>query len=242
MTTDIGDELKALILAHIDRHPRSQQIEIGPSEVGTECGRKLAYKLAGVRAVNDPGAPWFPTIGTAVHTWLEEALHADNTEQRENRYWTETVVRVGDINGRPVIGHCDVYDRETGTVVDWKIVGTKQLTKYKSKGPGRQYRAQAHLYGRGFQTLGLPVESVGIYFLPRADQFEKGYFWSEPYDEQIAIDALARAEAIVTLIDAAGVEALALIPTGDDYCTFCPYWLPASTELTQACPGHKAAG
>lgn len=239
-TEAIGDELSAVILAHIERHPRSLQVELGPSEIGTECARKLAYKVAGVAPVNDSGAPWFPTIGTAVHTWLEGALHADNVEHRTNRYWTETTVRVGEINGQPVIGHADVYDRETGTVVDWKIIGTRQLAKYKADGPGRQYRSQAQLYGRGFVALGMPVNTVGIYFLPRADLFDRGFFWSERYDEQVALDALTRAEAIVKLVAACGVKAIGMVPTADDYCRFCPHWLPASTELEQACPGHVA--
>src|SRR6202007_2411815 len=86
--------------------------------------------------------------------------------------------------------------RVTGTVVDWKSVGPTQLTKYKAKGPGGQYRAQAHLYGRGWARRGQDVRHVAVMFLPRNGELREAYFWSEPYDEQVAIQALQRLEGI----------------------------------------------
>lgn len=55
----------------IANHPRSLQRAIGPSEVGIECDRRLAYKLLG-HPERDGGDGWLPTVGTGVHSWLEE--------------------------------------------------------------------------------------------------------------------------------------------------------------------------
>ena len=52
--------------------PRSQQVYIGPSEVGQECTRKLAYKLLDWEKVNETGGGnWAAQIGSAIHSHLE---------------------------------------------------------------------------------------------------------------------------------------------------------------------------
>ena len=41
------DELRDVVRAHESSRPRSKQRAIGPSEAGTTCSRRLAYRLAG---------------------------------------------------------------------------------------------------------------------------------------------------------------------------------------------------
>lgn len=116
----------AVIHDAILNHPRSLQTAIGPSEIGTPCDRKIAYKL--LRHPERPQPPaWLPTIGTGVHSWLEDAF--DQGAYREllasggdqERWLTETRVTVGYIPGMGFLeGSCDLYDRYTGTVVDHK--------------------------------------------------------------------------------------------------------------------------
>jgi hypothetical protein len=239
----VRDELLWAITDAITNHPRSQQIRIGPSEIGIPCARRIGYKLLNAPEVNDRGVPWKPTIGTAVHTWLEEVFTGlgDKTGAA-GRYLLEQTVDVGEVGGEAITGHCDLFDTWSGTVVDWKCVGGTQLAKYKANGPGEQYRIQAHLYGRGWQRAGKPVQNVAVMFLPRDRELNMAHFWHEPYDEQIAIKALDRVEAITTLTSAAGTAALPLLPTADAWCRYCPHFKAGSTDLAGAgCPGDPKA-
>ena len=232
----VKPELTHFITTAINNHPRSQQIQIGPSEIGTPCRRRLGYKLLNTPEVNtDRGAAWKPTVGTAVHTWLQTALQSINDGLTYDRFYLEERVTVGQVNGQDI----DVYDRVICWVLDWKIVGDKALRRYRIDGPGEQYRAQAHLYGRGFVAKGQPVDQVAIVFLPQNGELRDMHVWHEPYDEQVALDALNRAEAITKLTSSLGTAALPLLPTADAYCDYCPYKLPAATDLTEACPGHQ---
>jgi hypothetical protein len=234
-------ELLDIITRAIDDHPRSQQVELGPSEIGHTCARRIGYAMLG--HPEKPGEPnWKATVGTAVHAWLEEQMLGDNRTRSDQptRWLTEMTVVVGELGGVPISGHCDLFDRVTGTVVDWKCVGPTQLKRYKSKGPGEQYRRQAHLYGRGWVQRGQAVEHVGVMFLPRDGALRDAYYWHEPYDEQVAIDTLQRAEGIVQATRALGPAALAILPTADAFCSMCPFYKARSTDLSQGCPGDPA--
>lgn len=223
--------------------PRSQQKRIGPSEIGNPCARRIGYKLAGVAPVNGGRVPWKPTVGTAIHAWLEEVFKRTNKFLADDgpRFLLETRVTTGQICGEDIDGSCDLYDRITATVIDWKTVGSEALRKYKKNGPGDQYRIQAHLYGRGWENRGRPVDTVAIVFLPRDRELSESHFWHEPYDEGIAVKALDRVEGITKLINTMGPAALPLLPTADVWCRFCPYLspLPHATDIAEACPGHS---
>lgn len=234
----IAQELLHVITSAIDNHPRSLQKAIGPSEVGHPCARRIGYKLADVEESNTVGdTPWLPTIGTSVHAWLEDRFGVANDGLDAMRWLTELRVDVGDINGVPVTGSCDLYDRVTATVIDWKIVGPTTLRKYKGSGPGSQYRSQIHLYGRGLARRGLPVDRVMIAFLPRNGELKDAYFWHEPYDPQVAMEALRRADGIALALSVAGPAVLAQLEAVEAYCTRCPWFRPGAADLTVACPG-----
>jgi hypothetical protein len=205
--------------------------------MGHPCARRIAHKLAGTPPVNTETS-WRPTVGTAVHTWLERTFAASNQKLGETRWLIETTVEVGQVGEDHVTGSCDIYDRITALSNDWKIVGPNSLKKYRTQGPGQQYRTQGHLYGYGWTRRGLPVDTVAITFLPSNGELADAVFWHEPYDEQVALDAITRVDAIAGLVKAAGPLAPAALPTTDAWCTRCPYYLPAATELTEACPGH----
>jgi len=222
------DAYMAQITEAITNHPRSLQKQIGPSEVGMDCLRRLAYKL--LDHEERPQAPnWKATVGTAVHAWLEDVF-------------TETRVDVGEVPGiGHITGSCDLYDRVTGTVLDHKCVGPAQLKKYRANGPSQQYRTQAHLYGRGWGRAGMRATHVAICFLPRNGDLRDAYLWHEPYNEQIAVDGLNRLAGIQALIGLQGDDALSLIPTADQYCFNCPFYRSGSTDLSAGCPGHQGA-
>jgi hypothetical protein len=174
------------------------------------------YKLAKWQEPDrEPG--WKPTIGTAVHAWLESVF-----DRLASEGWlTEKRVIVGSVAGEEIGGTCDLF--HDGKVIDWKIVGPKQLAKYKVNGPGEQYRRQAHLYGRGYQRAGADVKIVMIVFLPRDGELRDAYFWWEPFDEKVAIETLKRAENCMSLIESMGLsEAVKLFPTCENpWCRYC---------------------
>lgn len=243
---DVGHDYMSIVKTHIYNHPRSQQKRIGPSELGHPCARRIGYKLLG-QPERDTGPAWLPTVGTAVHAWLEEAFDADNLahaaeRNHQERWLVENRVSVGEVNGVEVTGSSDLYDRFTGTVIDHKVVGPTQLKKYKAHGPGDQYRSQGHLYGRGFTRAGLRVKRVMIVFLPRNGSLDDAYIWSETYDEQVALDALQRVTGISLVTAALGHAALGHLEAVESYCAMCPYLRRGSTDLAAGCPGADSGG
>lgn len=235
----VCDEYASVIANAIRNNPRSLQRAIGPSEVGHTCARRIGYKLLDTDVINTgDDAPWLPTIGTGVHGWLDDAFTFANTGQDNMRWLTELRVEVGEVGGQTVAGNCDLYDRVTATVFDHKIVGATTLKRVKgNRHPGEQYRTQIHLYGRGLVRRGLSVDTVAIAFLPRNAELHDRYIWHEPYDEQVALAGLERAEGIALAASVLGTDALATLPTADAFCHRCPYFRSGSADLTRGCPG-----
>jgi hypothetical protein len=242
-----GELFDDVIVPYIAGQERNLQKEIGPSEVGSPCVRKVGYGLLQVPAKNPIAPPnWKAFVGTGVHKLLEGALdrynlgHFDQVGGHE-RFYVETELQVGEINGVPLIGHCDVYDRVTATVIDWKTNGPTLLKHYKANGPGQTYRSQIHLYGRGWSRyLGLPVDNVMIVFLPRQGELSDAHVWHEPYDEEVALDALGRCDGIWTALGALGPErGLAALPAVEDYCGTCDWFVPGHQgSPLDGCPGQ----
>lgn len=240
---DPGVEYLDLIAEAIAYHPRSLQTRIGPSEIGHPCPRRIGYKLLGTP--ERPGPPnWKATVGTALHAWLEDVFdrwNVANCADGVERFYVETRVEVGEVNGEPVTGSCDLYDAHTFTVTDWKTTGPTTLKKYARHGPGDQYRTQAHLYGRGFTRQGMRVDRVQIVFLPRNGELGQAVVWSEPYDEAIALTGLTRLAGIALATQYLGTAALAQLDTRDAWCHLCPYYRAQSTDPTLGCPGDPAS-
>lgn len=226
------------------RAPRSLQAAVGPSQLGVPCTRRLAYSVLDWPAKpNSDTDPWASVIGTATHAWMAETYAAENAKLDRSaplRYLIEHRVKLPG----GIYGSCDLFDRDTGTVIDWKIVGPPRLAEYRRQGPGQQYRVQAHLYGLGMQLQREIVNDVAIVFLPRGGRISDLHVWSEPYDPQIAADALGRhqatKDALAVLDPEANPERWALLPTADAFCLYCPFHLPRSADLSKGCPGHQA--
>lgn len=242
----VGKELLGIIKAYVENQPRSLQVKIGPSEIGQACARRIGYKLLNAPDFNPQQiVPWKAFIGTCVHAELANIFDRNNlaysakVSPGDERWLVEHKVTVGQLGPEEIDGHTDLYDRVTCGVIDWKIVGPSPLKGYKASGPGPQYRSQGHLYGRGWHRgYGLPVDYVMIVFLPRNGELHDTHIWHEPYDEQVAIEALNRAGAIKSVVGALGVEALTKLPSTDNYCYRCPYHKEGSTDPRYGCPGH----
>lgn len=239
-------ELDAVIEGHVAGQPRSQQKRIGPSEMGHPCDLRIGYRLLGHPQTNkNQPLPWKPWIGTRVHEGLEEVFaHANMAQPNwsvdgEDRYRLEERVAVGRVGQNTITGVCDFF--HNGVVIDWKIVGANALRRYKTaQDPGEQYRTQVHLYGLGWENAGHTVTHVAIYFLPRDQEWKQRYIWAEPYDRQIALNAIERADAIAQLVNKGGTAALGLLRRHGSYCQSCPWFKANSKDLTRGCPGDPA--
>lgn len=204
------------IVEHDITHaPRSLQTRLGPSEIGNACDRCLIHMLAGTPTVPEVGAPWLPYVGTAVHEQLELAITRHMLDQLDTgtadvgEWITEGKVTVGEVNGVPITGHSDLFHVPTGTVIDHKIVGTTTLRKLRADctGISLTYVRQSQLYARGWVAAGFHVSAVAVDFYPRNGlTIAQGRTWTAPYDEQVALDALARATRFDQWIRALGAE------------------------------------
>ncbi|WP_152649122.1 hypothetical protein [Demequina flava] len=249
MSPDLAlKEYRWVIEDGILNQPRSLQKRIGPSEIGDPCDHCLAAKLAGWTKTDD-GIPWLPAIGTATHAFLEELFirHENQRGAQHNgglRYLTERRVSVGEIGDQDITGSTDLFDTVAGMVIDHKIVGASTLKQARTKGAKPQYRVQAHLYGRGWTRAGFNVRHVAVCFLPRNDvSLNNAIYWHEPYDEQIALDALERANQLhrnITALTSVSEDArdawITSLPR-DSSCWDCARY-PDGTGQTK--PGHAA--
>lgn len=225
------DELKAVVVAYENNKPRSRQKDLGASEAGHPCNRRLAYKLLGASGVNSDADKWPAIVGTATHSWLEKAFSGDERWATEVSIELPTYLR----------GTVDLVDLQTNTVIDHKVMGATSLKRFKADGPSEQYRTQVHLYACGLRLQGYDIQQVAIAAWSRSGGLKDAHYWSEPYDEQRVEEALRRIDALREVTNSLGRDALALIPTTDANCTWCPFYVPAVTDVTEGCPGHAEA-
>jgi hypothetical protein len=164
MGTALLSDLTDVIRWTDNNSARSMQTTIGPSELGSACDRKIAYRLAGTPEVNWWSDPLPAIVGTAVHTWLEHAVTEFQSKHFMDRWVTEITVQPDAM----VKGHCDLYDKDLACVIDWKTVSPTKLKAWKSAGPPDHYKAQVNLYGMGLIKAGFEVRKVCLVAVPRS--------------------------------------------------------------------------
>lgn len=241
LAEEIGDTYMDMIVNSIVNQPRSLQKRIGPSEMGQDCSRAILHRLNGDRPQKRKDIPWKPTIGTAMHTYLEDVFGQASQpgELQEGRWLVENRVNIAQLAGEDISGSTDLFDTWNRVVMDHKVVGNFMLRKYRSNGPSNQYRNQGHLYGKGWKDKGYDVQMVAICFLPREGELTDSYIWTEPYQEQVALDAIARCQQLAALLDIVGInQALEMFPPCTEYfCDWCktedkPKPEPTATAIT----------
>jgi hypothetical protein len=218
---------------------RSKQVALGCSEVGHQCDRRLAYRIAGV----DPGGysndPWPAVVGTAVHSWMEEAVRLFQEAHGLDHWVTEMEVLPSPI----VKGHTDLYDARRKLVLDWKFPSPDNLRKMRDDGVPEQYQIQVMLYGLGHVNAGREVERVGIVAMGRQGWLKDCFVWTVPFEIGVATAALERIYAIgKTLMDADDLtdpalwQSIPAMPTR--LCSWCP-WNKRDLKVAneKGCPG-----
>lgn len=241
-----ADELRRVFHEHAARAPRSQQVHLGPSELGAVCDRQVAGKMAQLPRTNHVADPWPSIVGTACHAWAAEAFEGDNERSGHTRWLAEQRVTPHPLHP----GTADLYDHDEEAVVDHKFLGETGMAKVRSAtGPPRHYVVQLLLYGRGYRLLGKPVRRVALAAYPRTAGSLSGlYVWERehtPADDELLEEVFAQTEirrqwAVALITGAAQLADVPSSPNADE-CYFCPLYRPQSAhDGGPGCPGHAA--
>jgi hypothetical protein len=170
-------ELRRVLLEHAARAPRTLQQHLGPSELGVECDRQVAGKMAALPATNHVLDPWPSMVGTACHAYAADAFTEDNLRSGLLRWVAEQ--KVTPHPEHP--GTADLYDASEQAVVDHKFLGPSSMAKVR-KDPPRKYVVQLLLYGLGYALMGLPVKRVVLAAYPRTAATLDGlYVWETAF-------------------------------------------------------------
>ena len=167
-----ADQVRELLLS--GKSERSKQRAVGPSEIGG-CARKVWHRIDGTPVTNPGTLSLAANLGTAIHSWIEEKLSGDA------RYLLETKVERDGI-----VGHVDCFDIEQGEVIDWKTLKLSGVPYF----PSKQQRWQVQVYG-WLMSVGHEVKSVCLVGIPRDGNDNQIVTHTEPYDEAVALEALA---------------------------------------------------
>lgn len=194
---------------------RSKQIQIGISEVGMDCRKCVARKLALTPRIVD--GSWYPFIGTAVHDQLERGFN----ERWPDDYKLEERLFVHEYKDLKLTGSCDMFAYKDGVVNDWKVVGKTALQEAARGKIKQQYRVQAQLYGYGWVQKGFDVTHVALSFLPREDKLENAVVALLRYDQQLALESLAELESMIDAAEIVGWEKVIEKQPKASFCFSC---------------------
>lgn len=253
--TALGKEItarfKELFFSYVNRDSsdnRGAQKHLGPSEIGSPCDRRIALSLMQVPPCNPGGDSWASWVGTQIHRGLAEMF--DWANHGTGRFVTELGLEF------PVVlmpkGTTDLLDRTLMLILDHKAQGAMSAKDLATFGPAEYYRVQAHTYGYGARLKGEEVEHVAITSWPRdRSTLANLYTWTEPYDESVALTAIARIEGIAERIQQLQVERANhaglditqhLLQIGREFetvdqCKFCPFHAAGDKRGERGCQG-----
>lgn len=244
----IKDELTSMLLWSEASRPRSTQANIGPSELGTGCDRRLAYRVMGV-GKDGPNLhqidPWPAFVGSAIHTRAEDAFERYMKAHPHAPKWMiENWVQVDPL----IRGRADLF--RDGILVDLKSGGKDVMDKVRKLEIPRRYRVQQMLYAKGLRDAGHLIEHICLVFVPRSGFLKDMFVWAEPYDEAMALEAIARPYRLAGELAAMDVvnhprrwNDVPAAPSWEE-CTYCPMWdkyVPGELGATdKSCPGYQS--
>ena len=159
------------------------------SGVGELCARQLAHRAAGTKPSNVPD-PLRALIGTGVHSAIAGLI--DRLNAGSGRFLVEHPVRY-----RGVPGTVDLFDRLTGTVVDWKTAHLAKLRHVQQSGPPSHYVVQLQIYGAALAAAGETVRALALAYVPLDGTLDELWVWRTTPDPRAADAAINRLNAIV---------------------------------------------
>lgn len=225
----LADDLRAMVRGQDAAADRSQQRDLGPSEIGDPCARCLAAKILGTYEEPPFDDPLSRVFGTAFHAWMDQAALDECQRTNHARWYPEMRVHPDPLL-LPSGGSCDLFDADTKTVIDHKTTSADKLKKYRLNGPGLAYRRQAHLYGLGYTNAGHDVHNVALAFWPRGGRLRDLYVWTEPFSFEMAEQTLTRYDTLRGLCAAGGPAVVDSLPSDAD-CFTCNRFASANKTV-----------
>ena len=207
--TAVAERTTADLLLEWDRsRPRSQQRELGWSEIGG-CRRRAGYRLAGTEPTN-PGGSVQAVLGTAIHDAVQQRLNEtagpDDLVEYEVRF-------------AGIVGHLDRYEAATGYLVDVKTTSSRWLEHIKVHGPDRSHLWQINGYAAALIREGRQVRRVVLDYIAR-DTGEL-YRWTSTPDPMKVRDALDWLKSVRSVpVDMLNRD---YEPDGP-FCKHCPFY------------------
>lgn len=200
---------------------RGRQLALGVSEVGMDCKRCIARKLALYDKAQETGS-WRAQLGTYVHAGLAEDFAKKYTK---GELLIEHQLVVHQYKDFILKGHCDVFapNEGHGHTIDWKIVGDDTLSRVQQGKIKRQYIVQGQLYSLGWELRGYTVEDISLMFLPanKGNLRRDAVPYTFKYDRRIAAEALAVIEDMIDLAEATSWREVVEAQRADPGCLSC---------------------
>lgn len=227
--------LRSLIHVGASTTDRNRQRAIGASQIGAACMRQLAHRAAGTKPSNITD-PLRAFIGTGVHDALAGLF--DRLDAGSGRWLIEHPVRY-----RGVPGTVDLFDRLTGTVVDWKTSTMAKLRRVQQSGPTSAYVTQLQLYGAALAAAGETVHTLALAYIPVDGLLDQLWVWRTTPDPRAADAAVDRLNAIThaELDSVARTDPSTVDATPSALCKWCPYYMPGVAACAASCPGDWTA-
>lgn len=178
-------------LTAVDKaRPRSLQTAIGVSSLGG-CRRKVWLQLQNTPETN-PTSSLAAIMGTAIHAAIEKAFEGADNILIEHRV---------ELDGLPP-ATIDFFDEAAGEVVDWKTTKKSGLAYF----PSTQQRWQVQVYGYLMAKSGFQVNRVSLVAIARDGDEDDVKVHTEPFDEAVALEALAWLEDVKNRTEAPAPE------------------------------------
>jgi len=229
----MGEWAREHIIAASLSHSRSMQVELGPSDLGHPCDRKMIYALRRTPPVNLPD-PMKTTEGHGIHYYLAEYFRT----LPGGRYLIEHPVTY-----RGVRGNLDLFDRYRKRVVDWKSTQRSDLVRrYRREGLPQGYLTQIAIYVEGLREAGEEVVDAALVFIPRGakDMTDVSAFIVQPEPERAnaAIDRYAN----LSLVARGEAPAATIHDDVGHLCPYCPWYRPGFPTSDSGCTAGKVQG
>jgi hypothetical protein len=218
--TDLNELLAKSLNAYDKNRDRSKQVEVGPSSVGG-CRRQVFYQLQEAPKTNPDTESLAAILGTFIHSGIAEAI------KREDPFGENFLIEQ-EFEYDGLKGHCDLFIKDIGLVVDWKTTKKKSLRYF----PSEQQRWQVQLYGWLLSKNGYTVNEVSLVAVARDGDMADIRSHREPYDEAAALAAIAWLDEVKEM--AAKNEAPAPEKWSGFCANYCNYY---DASGVTGCPG-----
>jgi hypothetical protein len=221
--TDLGELLVKSLKGYDKQRDRSQQVELGPSSIGG-CRRRAWHELKQTPETNSDTESLAAILGTFIHGGIEKAIRRE--DPFGDNFMIEIEVQHGNLKG-----HCDLFIKDKGIVVDWKTTKVKSLRYF----PSKQQRWQVQIYGWLLTQMGHTVNHVSLVAIPRDGEMADIKVHIEPYDSLVAEAGLSWLEELKLIV----AEDLAPPEPEESlfFCTkYCSYYDPTGEV---GCPSMK---